>query len=151
MLFGATDHCCCTVLPLSCHGPQCTLLQGDVKIKMQCSLAQPWWILTFIFARRVGERLCKAGFFFQNSFQLLLLLHCSFILEISLQPLLGIRFSIFVLIIKLIQIIFQLAFLYNTYSVNLVMFKDSFLLFKNQMYKKIRRIWYSNCYSKLGI
>ena len=107
------------VITCASHSMAGTLLQGDVKIKMQCSLAQPWWILTFIFARRVGERLCKAGFFFQNSFQLLLLLHCSFILEISLQPLLGICFSIFVLIIKVIRIMLA-SCISIQYSVNLV-------------------------------
>ena len=66
--FGSTMRCLCTVLlPLCCHGPQCTLLQGDVKIKIlqsvQCSLAQPWWILTFIFAQGLGRDCMKLDFF----------------------------------------------------------------------------------------
>ena len=92
--FGYTMRCLCTVLlPLCCHGPQCTLLQGDVKIKiLQVQSCTVLMNLDFYFCPRVGERLCEDGFFFQNSFQLFLLLHCSFILEISLQPLLGIFF-----------------------------------------------------------
>ena len=81
-----------------CHSPAMGLnnahcFRGMSKLKCSAvlhSLDESW--LLFL-PEGLGRDCVKLDFFFfRIVFQLLVLLHCSFILEISLQPLLGIYF-----------------------------------------------------------
>ena len=141
-----------------CHSPAMGLnnahcFRGMSKLKCSAvlhSLDESW--LLFL-PEGLGRDCVKLDFFFQNSFSTFGVVALQFHPRNFITAFIRHLFSIFVLILRVIQIIFAscICIQYITYSVNLVMFKDSFLLIKDQMNKKIRRIWHSNCYFKLGI
>ena len=119
LLCAAFAQCCChfAAMGLNAH---CFRGMSKLKFSSQCSavlhsLDESW----LLFLPKGWGEIVWSWIFFQNSFQVFLLLHCSFILEISLQPLLGICFSIFVLIIKVIRIMLA-SCISIQYSVNLV-------------------------------